>query len=249
MPAVLKNVTEQATRDLMSPLRRFRVASSLARLIGLERESSRVAEGYFPAQAQQSLSVRLQESIGQLILIPSDHERSGEQAAEISPAQAEALLAVTAGQVGYEQTVIPVGSHEAQLMRFVTPGALDLITVEFASPEQAQRFEQPEWFGPEVTQDPAYHSRAIALEGIPDGSEVALTDVALHSLLDALEGQPAAQSQPESAADAAQIPSEELVQEGAPAAEEANLRIADNVIRELARSLRPLRRWPDNQNS
>src|SRR3954467_99513 len=39
-----------------------------------------------------------------------------------------------------------------KLLRFITPGALDLITVAFASPEQAQAFELPEWFGPEVTQ-------------------------------------------------------------------------------------------------
>jgi CYTH domain-containing protein len=250
----LSIVTNQPTGNLMSVIRRFRVASSLARLISLDREGSRVAEGYFTPGAEQSLRVRLQESTGQLILSPSDQEGSGEQAAEIPLSQAEALLAVTAGQVGYEQSTLPVGSHEARLMRFVTPGGLDLITVEFASPEQAQLFEPPEWFGPEVTQDRAYETRAIALEGIPAEPEVALTDAALHSLLDALEGQPASeQPQAGNAGDAAQISSQELVQEGSPAAEEEgralDLQIEDNVIRELARSLRPLRRWPDNPQS
>ena len=73
-------------------------------------------------------------------------------------------------------------------MRFVTPGALDLIAVAFASPEQAQLFEPAEWFGPEVTQEPAYQTRQLALEGVPAEPEVPLTDAALHSLLDALEG-------------------------------------------------------------
>src|SRR4051794_1117452 len=100
----------------MSPLRRFRVASSLARLIGLERAGSRTAEGYFPAQADQSLWVRLKESTGQLVLSGSEQSGAGEQVAEIPASQAEALLAVTAGQVGYEQTAVPVGSHEAKLM-------------------------------------------------------------------------------------------------------------------------------------
>ena len=128
-PAVSSSiVTDQPARELTNLTRSFRVASSLARLISLEREGSRVAEGYFPAQADQSLSVRLQESIGQLLLIPSHQERSGEQVAEIPLSQAEALLAVTAGQVGYVQTAVPVGSSEAKLMRFATPGPLDLIT-------------------------------------------------------------------------------------------------------------------------
>ena len=97
----------------MSTMRCFRAAASLARLISLEREGSRVAEGYFPAQAHQSLWVRLQESTGQLVLTGSDPLGSEEQAAEIPRSQAEALLAVTAGRVGYEKTTLPVGSPEA----------------------------------------------------------------------------------------------------------------------------------------
>ena len=82
----------------MSPIRSFRVAASLARLISLERGRSPVTEGYFPPQAHQNLWVRLQESTGQLILSRSDQERAGEQVAEIPYSQAEALLAVAAGR-------------------------------------------------------------------------------------------------------------------------------------------------------
>ena len=137
-------------------------------------------------------------------------------------------------------------------MRFVTPSPLDLITVAFTSDDEAQQFAPLLWFGPEVTQEPAYHTRAVALEGVPAGPEVPLSDAALHSLLDALEAQPTAgQPQAVSGADAAQVQLEALSPEGPPpAAEEAaDLGIEDNVIRELARSLRPLRRWPDNPQS
>ena len=39
--------------------------------------------------------------------------------------------------------------------------------VEFASPEQAAAFVAPDWFGPEVTDDPAYGDRRLAAEGRP----------------------------------------------------------------------------------
>jgi CYTH domain-containing protein len=39
--------------------------------------------------------------------------------------------------------------------------------VEFESPEGAEGFEPPDWFGPEVTDDPRYANRALAADGVP----------------------------------------------------------------------------------
>jgi len=126
------------------------------------------------------------------------------------------------------------------------------------------------WFGPDVTSDAAYQNRAIALNGAPQVPEVQLTNAALNSLLDTLEnrhgtgrsyvsharnaeveivqsaapaaaserGAPAAQGR--SSAQAVQVSTDVEIAEDEN--NDLNLSIEDNVIRELARSLRPQRR-------
>jgi CYTH domain-containing protein len=227
---------------LMSTSRRFLVASSLARLIGRERDSHRVAEGYFPDQANRALHVRVEDRTARLILVATDAETSGEQAIEVPLAQAEALLEVTAGQLSYVHTSLPVGSQEVSLYRIMSPARLDLISVVFASRESAGSFEPPVWFGPEVTVDPAYQNRTIALKGVPAVPDVPLSDAALHSLLDSLDSPMGKEQeylllserpQPSTSAAAAFLPPEDE--------DASDLDIEDNVIRELARSLRPVR--------
>jgi adenylate cyclase len=39
--------------------------------------------------------------------------------------------------------------------------------VEFGGPEQAERFEPPDWLGREVTDDAAYKNRRLAVDGPP----------------------------------------------------------------------------------
>jgi CYTH domain-containing protein len=214
----------------------------LARLIGRERNGKRVVEGYFPDQAGRALHVRVQDPTARLILVATDAETSGEQATEIPPAQAEALLEVTAGQLSYVHTSLPVGSQEVNLDQIMKPGPLDLISVVFASKEDAGSFEPPAWFGPEVTVDSAYQNRTIALKGLPALPEVPLSDAALHSLLDSLDSPMGKEqehlllserSQPStSAAAALSHPEDE---------DASDLDIEDSVIRELPRSLRPVR--------
>jgi hypothetical protein len=53
----------------MSITRRFLLAPSLARLIEKERGSHHVREGYFPEQSERSISVRVEEGTGTLILV------------------------------------------------------------------------------------------------------------------------------------------------------------------------------------
>lgn len=40
--------------------------------------------------------------------------------------------------------------------------------VEFGSEEESQAFEPPEWLGTEVTDDPRYKNRALAVDGLPE---------------------------------------------------------------------------------
>jgi hypothetical protein len=152
-------------------------------------------------------------------------------------AQAEALLDLAAGGVNSHQINMSLGPRTASISRIMAPGVLDLIAVGFEHEEQARVFEPPAWFGPEVTADPSYQNRSLAIAGLPGVPEVELTDRALDSLLDGLEVgstssrlpiEPSALTAPPPATDAAE--------------DTEDLGIEDSVIRELARSLRPKHR-------
>jgi CYTH domain-containing protein len=227
---------------LMSTSRRFLVASSLARLIGRERNGQRVVEGYFPDQAGRALHVRVEDQTAGLILINAHAEISGEQTTEMPLAQAEALLEVTAGQLSYVHTSLPVGSHDVSLYQIMSPGRLDLVSIVFASKEDAGGFEPPAWFGPEVTVDSAYQDRAMALKGLPALPDVPLSDAALHSLLDSLDSPIGKEQEHLLLSERPQPSTSAAAALSHPEDEDASdLDIEDSVIRELARSLRPVR--------
>jgi CYTH domain-containing protein len=218
----------------------FLLAPSLARLIEKERGGHRVRQGYFPDRTDRSTHVQVEGETGQLILVVNQPNGPIEQATDIPRSQAEALLGLTAGRVEYLSVSLNIGSQTAILCRFLTPGPLDLITVTLEHGKRASKFQPLAWFGPEVTGDHAYQGRTMALNGLSSVPEVEITDAALNSLLDALEGRFGAH-QPQAAAPQPVAPSK-------PAAAEAemdneddqdDLAIEDSVIRELARSLSP----------
>ena len=170
--------------------RRFLLASSLARLVRKERGiTGRVAEGYFPSQPDRSQFVSIEPEHCHLVLALEAEGNTNEERTEVPRSQAEALLDVCAGKVAYGRTRVQIpGGREVIVDRFVTPGALDLLTVEFDERSEAESFQPPAWFGPEVTDNLAYRRRAIALEGLPLAEDLGLTNQALDSLLDLLEG-------------------------------------------------------------
>lgn len=256
----------------MVSTRRFLMASSLARLIRKERGGTRVTEGHFPNQADRSSYVHIEGDQGSLVLITSGPGAPVEERTSVPRSHAEALLDVTPGKVDYVRTDLSIGSREIQISRFVTPGPLDLIVVEFEENDDAKDFRPLPWFGPEVTTEAAYQNRSIALNGLPPALDVPLSNAALNSLLDTLENRFSssrqfsyAQSLPghaenaeprrrsanaseKSGASAQANPSSK--QQAQPTAnsleaasrDELNLDIEDSVIRELARSLRPQQR-------
>lgn len=255
----------------MSTSRRYLIASSLARLVRKERGGNRVTEGHFPNQADRSSYVIIDGDKGSLVLITTGAGIPIEERTDVPRTHAEALLDVTPGKVDYVRTSLTVGTRDIHINRYVTPGPLDLISVEFESEEEARDFRPLSWFGPDVTGDTAYQNRLIALEGLPPAPDVPISNAALNSLLDTLENRyvssrgytPAPQARgPADATDLRRAPSvsassekqprkaappkvEPAPLEAEPADEDnggLNLNIEDNVIRELARSLRPQRR-------
>ena len=62
---------------------------------------------------------------------------------------------------------IPLSSGDKQLLieldHFARPHAgLYLAEIEFASVEEALAFQAPDWFGEDVTEDPAYHNSVMS---------------------------------------------------------------------------------------
>jgi CYTH domain-containing protein len=227
----------------MSTARVFLLAPALARLIEKEREGRHVRQGYFPDRPDRGTHVQLEQETGRLILVSNQPHGPIEEATDIPRSQAEALLELTAGQVEYLEVSLTIGSQAATLRRFLNPGSLDLLTVPFEHGKRARKVQPLDWFGPEVTEDPAYQGRTMALNGLPSVPEMEITDAALNSLLDVLEGrfgvhqpqaappQPVAPSKPAEAE--AEMDNEE---------DQDDLEIEDSVIRELARSLSPRQR-------
>jgi CYTH domain-containing protein len=90
------------------------------------------------------------------------------------PLNAEAYAHLIEKADGYRITktryLIPLdGENEgltAELDIFTAPGELVMVEVEFASEAQALSFQAPDWFGPDVTQNKAYHNSYMSRHGI-----------------------------------------------------------------------------------
>jgi CYTH domain-containing protein len=124
--------------------------------------------------------VQVTDEAGHLVLVSHSARGSVEDTAEISLPQAEALLALTAGRVEYLSIALDIGSHGATIQRFVTPEPLDLISLAFRDDKMARKFQPPAWFGLEVSADPSYRPRSLALTGRPAVPEVEVTNMALN---------------------------------------------------------------------
>ncbi|HEX8166788.1 MAG TPA: hypothetical protein VF601_13495 [Beijerinckiaceae bacterium] len=173
----------------MKTERTFLIAPSLVRLILRERLVSKtVVEGYLGPAGERTHFVRLEPSGCNLVLLTQTSEGSSEQRTKVPGTQAEALLEVCAGKIGYRRTHIRVGpGTEAFLDRFEEPGSLDVLVLEFEHPAEAQVFAPPGWFGPEVTQDPSYQKARIALSGLPAAEDVEVTNASVIALVETLE--------------------------------------------------------------
>jgi CYTH domain-containing protein len=172
----------------MTIRRRFLLAPSFARLIQRERGGLRQVEGYFPEQRDRTSWVRMEGSRGLLILRSTGPDGDVEEETEVPVGHVHALLDVCSGEVDYTRTALPISGHHTLIDQIVRPRALHLVTVEFDTEVESQAFEPLEWFGPEVTGDPRYTHHSIALKGLAVVPEITLSDAALNSLIDTLEG-------------------------------------------------------------
>jgi CYTH domain-containing protein len=172
----------------MTVRRRFLLAPSFARLIRRERGGLRHVEGFFPEQRDRSSWVRLEEDRGLLILKSVGPDGEVEDLTDIPVGHAHALFDVCAGEIDYTRAVLPIGEGHALVDEIIRPRVLHLVTKEFDTTEEARGFHPLDWFGPEVTNDPRATNQSIALRGLDEVPEIPLSDAALNSLIDTLEG-------------------------------------------------------------
>ena len=218
--------------------RSFLIASSFARLAARAGGGTRLVEGYFPAVGERRTSIQIEGERAVLVVTNAPDEGGGERA-EIPRGHAEALLAATAGRIDCLRTSLAIGQR-ASLVRIVSPGLLDLVTVNFDSNEAARAFAPPAWLGPEISDEPAYRGGVIALQGVPEPREIEATNAGLDSLLDALENRVSREAAAVLTAPMVRArPMAPPEPEAAPADDAEVAAIEDDVIRELARSLRP----------
>ena len=187
--------------------------------------------------------MRIEENTGHLALVTMTAESTGENRVELPRSHAEALLEVATGVIEYLRIPLSVGTSEIHLNRFTAPSTSELISVAFEHEGEAQEFDPPPWFGPEITADHNYLNPSIALSGPPEPLEVALTNEALESLLYTLENRFVAAPRPKTGSrkPGPSRPAKPLL------TAEANLRVEEadseeDLIWELARTLRPQRR-------
>ena len=173
----------------MAIVRRFLIAPAFARLVRKERGAVRVTEGYFPNQSGRQSHVLVEGSQCHLVLVtPGNGGTPTEERTEVPRGHADALLDVCAGKAVYDRSRVAIGGgRDAFIDHLVTPGALDLVTLEFDDEAEAGRFQPAPWFGPDVSGRDGYDNRAIALQGLPGGTDVAISNAALEALLDTLE--------------------------------------------------------------
>jgi len=102
-------------------------------------------------------------------------------------AHAEALLRSCPGTVTFERSVVPFAEANVFIDRFITPGPLDLVSVQFTTSVESATFSVPIWFGAEVSNADAYTNPEIALAGLPPALETDVSNEALDAVLDTLE--------------------------------------------------------------
>jgi CYTH domain-containing protein len=131
--------------------------------------------------------VRVEQSRSLLILLTqTDNGQFSEEQADVPLSHAEALMNVAAGMIAFDRTALSLGGDsEAYLDRFIMPEGLDILTVTI--PANPHMFVPLSWFGLEVTDEPAFEARDLALAGAPHITTMEPSDAALNALLDALE--------------------------------------------------------------
>ena len=134
-------------------------------------DSVHIEQGYLALAGEGGAEVRLRRRDDDLLLTVKGGtgEVRVEEEVELEPETFESLWPLTEGRrVAKTRHLIPLGERTVELDLY--EGSLDGLAtaeVEFASEDEAGRFDPPEWLGEEVTGDERYLNERLATAGAP----------------------------------------------------------------------------------
>ena len=132
-----------------------------------EREHERVEQGYVALDDRAEVRVRRRGGKHTLTIKSEPGLSRVEEELEIGADRFAALWALTEGRrVVKTRHLVPLGELTAEVDVYEGDlGGLVTAEVEFVSEEASAAFEAPDWLGREVTGDPRYANRTLAVSG------------------------------------------------------------------------------------
>jgi adenylate cyclase len=132
-------------------------------------DGTEVRQGYLALDGEVSVRVRDAGGIHTLTVKGGTGRERVEVERPIDADEFEAMWSLSEGRrIAKVRSVVPLGEHRAEVDVF--EGDLDglcIVEVEFPTPEAADAFEPPAWFGEEVTGRPEWGNVALAVRGRP----------------------------------------------------------------------------------
>lgn len=131
--------------------------------------SHSVRQGYLAIDGDTEVRVRLKDDTALLTIKKGSGMVRIEEEIEIPRSRAEVLFEI-AGERTVEKTRYLFEENSLRYEIDLFHGALSglaLVEVEFPNREASDSFAVPAWFGKEVTEDPKYMNRNLAVDGLP----------------------------------------------------------------------------------
>jgi CYTH domain-containing protein len=126
-------------------------------------------QGYVALDGDTEVRVRDDAGTWRLTVKHGGGRRRVEEDMEVDARRGAALWTLTEGRrvekrrrrIAYGSAMVEVDVFEGELAGLV------VAEVEFDDEAASEAFAPPSWFGAEVTEDPAYKNRALAVDGRP----------------------------------------------------------------------------------
>jgi CYTH domain-containing protein len=137
--------------------------------------SEPIEQGYIVVEGAAEVRVRRRDGVTLLTVKSGRGRVRVEEEFEIDERRFESLWPLSEGRrVTKTRYSLPVDADARLTIELdVYEGELAGLTtaeVEFESVQASDDFLPPDWFGPEITDDPRYANRALAADGVPQPS-------------------------------------------------------------------------------
>ena len=129
----------------------------------------RIEQGYLALDGPVSVRVRRKAGEATLTIKSGSGLARVEEEWPLSAERFDALWPLTEGRrVLKTRYLVPLGALTAEVDDYEGPlRGLLTAEVEFGSVADAEAFSPPGWMGTDVTDDPRYGNRALAVDGLP----------------------------------------------------------------------------------